>query len=187
VKRNPIVKRIALCLFIMMGFTIFLLGIKAPPGAEINQKLLPKIKEAKSKLQMGLNTWNAEYLKNARDIFLNVLVKEKRENVYLFYYVALCDYRLAAYYFISNNMKEAERHIEEGQKYLEKAIEADPSFGESYALYATLLGYEIALNQERAMALGFKTYEYSDDYSTRKNIHSIFGRSIFVGIYIPFF
>jgi len=30
-------------------------------------------------------------------------------------------------------------------------------------------------------------YEYSDDYSTRKNIHSIFGRSIFVGIYIPFF
>ena len=30
-------------------------------------------------------------------------------------------------------------------------------------------------------------YEYNDDYSTRKNIHSIFGRSIFVGIYIPFF
>lgn len=30
-------------------------------------------------------------------------------------------------------------------------------------------------------------YKYSDDYSTRSNIHSIFGRSIFVGIYIPFF
>jgi hypothetical protein len=30
-------------------------------------------------------------------------------------------------------------------------------------------------------------YEYSDDYSTRKNIHSIFGRSFFIGIYIPFF
>lgn len=31
------------------------------------------------------------------------------------------------------------------------------------------------------------SYEYSDDYSTRKNINSIFGRSFFAGIYIPFF
>jgi hypothetical protein len=30
-------------------------------------------------------------------------------------------------------------------------------------------------------------YEYSSDYSSRNNTHSIFGRSIFVGIYIPFF
>lgn len=30
-------------------------------------------------------------------------------------------------------------------------------------------------------------YEYSSDYSVRSNNYSIFGRSIFVGIYIPFF
>jgi len=30
-------------------------------------------------------------------------------------------------------------------------------------------------------------YEYSDDYSIRKNRCSIFGRSVFIGIYIPFF
>ncbi|MGB6867387.1 MAG: carboxypeptidase-like regulatory domain-containing protein [Candidatus Aminicenantaceae bacterium] len=30
-------------------------------------------------------------------------------------------------------------------------------------------------------------YEYSSDYSMRSNTYSIFGRSIFVGIYIPFF
>lgn len=30
-------------------------------------------------------------------------------------------------------------------------------------------------------------YEYSSDYSVRNNTYSIFGRSIFVGIYIPFF
>lgn len=30
-------------------------------------------------------------------------------------------------------------------------------------------------------------YEYSDDYSIRKNRYSIFGRSVFIGIYIPFF
>ena len=30
-------------------------------------------------------------------------------------------------------------------------------------------------------------YEYSSDYSVRSNSYSIFGRSIFIGIYIPFF
>jgi len=30
-------------------------------------------------------------------------------------------------------------------------------------------------------------YEYSDDYASRKDQQSIFGRSIFVGIYLPFF
>jgi hypothetical protein len=30
-------------------------------------------------------------------------------------------------------------------------------------------------------------YEYSSDYSLQSNTYSIFGRSIFVGIYIPFF
>jgi len=30
-------------------------------------------------------------------------------------------------------------------------------------------------------------YEYDDDYSTRKNIYSIFGRSVFIGVYFPFF
>jgi len=30
-------------------------------------------------------------------------------------------------------------------------------------------------------------YEYSSDYSVRNNSYSIFGRSIFLGIYIPFF
>ena len=30
-------------------------------------------------------------------------------------------------------------------------------------------------------------YEYSSDYSVRNNSYSIFGRTIFVGIYIPFF
>jgi len=133
---------------------------KAPLKTEFNKKLIQKIKEAKSKLQMGWNTWNPEFIKNAKDIFLNLLMKEKGENVYLLYYIALCNYRLATYYFATNSTKEAEIFNTEGQKYLEKAIEVDPSFGELYALYATLLGYEIALHQEKAMALGFKTFEY---------------------------
>lgn len=154
---NLITKYIASCLFIMLGFISSML---AQETADIDQNLIEKIKEAKSKLQMGLDTWNLEFLNNARDIFLNLLVKEKRGNAYFFYYVALSDYRLATYYFTSNNMKEAERYVIEGQKYLEKALEAAPSFGESYALYATLLGYEIALHQDIAMELGVKSYEY---------------------------
>jgi len=156
-KRNLIAKCIALCLFIMLGYASSLLAQRTP---DIDQNIIEKIKEAKSKLQKGLDTWKPEFLKNARDIFLNLLVKEKGGNAYFFYYVALCDYRLATYYFTSNNMKEVERFTGEGQKYLEKAMEADPSFGEPYALYATLLGYEIALHRERAMALGAKSYEY---------------------------
>ena len=135
-------------------------GTNNHPGPELDQKLIQKIKEAKSMLQTGINTWNIESLKNARDLFLNLLVKEKEENQYLFYYVALCDYRLATYYFTSTKMKEAEIYIMEGQKYLEKAMDADPSFGESFALYASLLGFEIAIHPEEAMALGFRSNEY---------------------------
>jgi hypothetical protein len=30
-------------------------------------------------------------------------------------------------------------------------------------------------------------YEYSSDYSVRNDSYSIFGRTIFIGIYLPFF
>jgi len=162
-KRNQIIKWVALCFFILLLSMGLLLAHKRtsnPPAPDLNQKLIQKIKEAKLKLQIGLNTWKPEPLKNARDMFLNLLVKEKDDNVYLLYYVALCDYRLATYYLTLTKMKEAEIYTMEGQKYLEKAMEADSSFGESFALYATLLGFEIAINQERAMELGFRSYEY---------------------------
>jgi len=162
-KRNRIIKWPALSLFILLYSMSPLLaqkGTNDPSVQDLDQILIQKIKEAKSMLQMGVNTWNMESLKNARDLFLNLLVKEKEENAYIPYYVALCDYRLVTYYFTSAKMKEAEIYTMEGQKYLEKAMEADPSFGESFALYAALLGFEIALNQEKAMELAFKSYEY---------------------------
>lgn len=161
--RSRIIKWTAFCFFILLFSMSLLLaqkGTNNPPAPDLGQKLIQKIKEAKSMLQTGINTWSMESLKNARDLFLNLLIKEKGENPYLLYYVALCDYRLATYYFTLAKTKEAEIYIMEGQKYLEKAMDADPSFGESFALYASLLGFEIALNQEKAMELGFKSYEY---------------------------
>jgi tetratricopeptide (TPR) repeat protein len=88
-------------------------------------------------------------------------MRQKAENIYLHYYIALADYRLATFYFSSNNKEEAERYNSDGQKYLEKAMEKDPSFGESFSLYSFLLGYEIAFHPERAMSLGPKSLEYS--------------------------
>jgi tetratricopeptide (TPR) repeat protein len=162
-KRNRILKWSTFSLFILLYSMSSLpaqKGTNNPSVQDPEQMLIQKIKEAKSILQEGVNTWNMESLKNARDLFLNLLVKEKEENVYLPYYVALCDYRLATYCFTSAKMKDAEIYIMEGQKYLEKAMEADPSFGEPFALYAALLGFEIALDQEKAMELGFRSYEY---------------------------
>jgi|GEM_PF-555773 len=133
---------------------------RAPLETDLNQKLIQKIETAKSKLQTGFDTWNPEILKEARDSFLYLLLKSKEEKVYLLYYIALCNYRLNTYYLSSNNTEEAEMYNAEGQKYLEKAMEVEPSFGELYALYAILLGHEIALHQEKAMLLGLKIYEY---------------------------
>lgn len=128
--------------------------------ADAGQKFIQKIKEAKSKLQKGINTWHPEPIKEARNLFLHLLIKNREENVYLLYYLALCDYRITAYYLASNQMDEAEKYNAEGQKYLEKAMAADPSLGELYALYAISLGCEIAFHEEKAMTLGFQIFEY---------------------------
>jgi len=49
-------------------------------------------------------------------------------------------------------------------------------------LIVTYFGITNILNNKNILR-----YEYSDNYSIRKNRHSIFGRSIFIGVYIPFF
>ncbi len=128
---------------------------------EQSAKFIQALEEAKAKLQAGLNTWNVELLKESRNLFLNLFMRQKGENAYLHYYISLADFRLTTFYFSSNNKEEAERYNSEAQKYLEKAMEIDPNFGESFALYSFLLGYEIALHPERAMSLGPKSFEYS--------------------------
>ena len=135
---------------------IFLILIVPFFNAELNQKIV----EAKSILKRGLNNWNPKLLKDARDLFLNILLGEKDENVYILYYIALCDYRLTTYYVATEKKEEVEIYSKEGQKYIEKAIESDPSFGELYALYASLFGVEIILHPEKAIVIGLKIPEY---------------------------
>ena len=57
-------------------------------------------------------------------------------------------------------MDEATQHLTEAQKHLEKAMELKPSWGEPYALYASLLGFEIALDWNKAMTLSSEIYEF---------------------------
>jgi tetratricopeptide (TPR) repeat protein len=97
-------------------------------------------------------------MKKARERFLGLLMKEK-ENFYLLYYLALSDYRLTNYFIINGKMEEAEVYVQEGQAYLEKAIEIDPECGELYALKASLMGFDIALHQDRAMSLGLQIFQ----------------------------
>jgi tetratricopeptide (TPR) repeat protein len=122
--------------------------------------LVESVQDAKAKLQAGINTWDLELLKTARDRFINCLMKAKSENAFILYHIALADYRLITFYLSSKANEDAEKSLAEAQKYLEKATTVDPSFGEADALYGYLLGFEIALHPEKAMSLGMSSFGY---------------------------
>jgi tetratricopeptide (TPR) repeat protein len=132
----------------------------AVPSVEIDSIVKKQIIEAKGLLKKGVDTWNPDLMKKARDRLLGLVVREKNEGLYPLYYIALCDYRLATYYLTLAEMDKAEPYIKEGQNYLKKAMELNPEFGELDAFYAYMLGFEIALNPEKAMSLGFQIYQY---------------------------
>ncbi|MCJ7588794.1 MAG: tetratricopeptide repeat protein [Candidatus Aminicenantes bacterium] len=118
------------------------------------------LEEAKSKLQEGVNGWNQAPLESSRNLFLALLLKNSEPNGFLLNYLALVDYRLAAFHLSAGNAAEGERYVSEGQQYATKAVDANPSFGEPYALYAFLLGLELAFHPDRAMTLGMKSSEW---------------------------
>lgn len=130
------------------------------PVSGFASDILERVEKAKAELKKGTDTWNVEKTNEARDMFLNLLMEEKSEDVYLNYYIALCNFRLTAYYVSMGSMLEARRCTQDAKKYLEKVMESDPSWGEPHALYALLLSFEIALDREKAMSLGVKAYEY---------------------------
>jgi imidazolonepropionase-like amidohydrolase len=130
------------------------------PSTAMSPATREKIIRAKETLKKGVNTWDPALMKKARDGLLNIIAKDKNGSFYPFYYTALCDYRLATYYLTLAQMYKAGPYIKEGQDYLKKIMELNPDFGELDAFYAYMLGFEIALNPEKAMSLGFQTYQY---------------------------
>jgi len=141
------------------------------------------IQAAKAELQAGVNTWDLERLKRARDLFINCLMKAKADNAYILYHIALADYRMITFYLSSANNPEAEKFLIEAQKYLEKAMAADSSFAEAGALYGYLLGFEIAFHPEKAMSLGMASFDYSAKALAKDpenpRIHLLKGISLF--------
>jgi imidazolonepropionase-like amidohydrolase len=132
----------------------------ASPPAEIDSTVRTQIVAAKELLKKGVDTWNPDLMKKSRDRLLGLMAKKKNENLYLLYYIALCDYRLATYYLTLAQMDKAEPYIKEGQDYLKKGMEMNPEFGELDAFYAYMLGFEIALKPEKAMSLGMQSFQY---------------------------
>jgi tetratricopeptide (TPR) repeat protein len=128
--------------------------------ADIEPDAKAKIIEAKEFLKKGVDTWNSDLMKTARDRLIGLVARGKNESLYPMYYIALCDYRLATYYLTLAQMDKAGPYIKEGQDYLQKAMETNPDLGELDAFYAYMLGFEIALAPEKAMALGLQIYQY---------------------------
>lgn len=97
------------CLIVCMSF----LSVQAP-ASSFDPDVVEKIIKAKALMKKGVDSWDPEWLKKAREQFLGLLAKDKQENLYLFYYVALCDYRLANYFLISSEMEKVEPYLKEG-------------------------------------------------------------------------
>ena len=126
----------------------------------VGQDAVQKIIQARDKLQEGWNTWNPETMKAARDQILYLILQDKGNSVDLYYYAALSEYRLVVHAFSAGRTDEAGTSVAQARKYLEKTMELQPAWGEPYAMYGTLLGYEIALNPSRGMELGMQTFSY---------------------------
>jgi tetratricopeptide (TPR) repeat protein len=152
---------------------------QAARGAPLSQEM----QKAKAELQAGVNTWSLELFQSARDRFINCLMKAERENAYILYHIALADYRLVTFYLSSKANEDAGKSLQEAQKYLDKAMAVDPSFGESLALYGFLLGFEIGLHPEKAMTLGMASFDYSaravEKDPENPRIHLLKGISLF--------
>ncbi len=134
----------------ILVFSLFLVFAEIPE----------KFEEAKSLLQKGVEEWNSEDMEKARSMLLNMILAEKKENPYLYYYLSLADYRLLNYYFARKGKEKAQRFLDEGLNYLEKALKKQSSDGEFDALYASFLGIKINLKPEEAMFLGMEIERY---------------------------
>jgi imidazolonepropionase-like amidohydrolase len=127
---------------------------------ELDSNTRTQIIEAKQILKTGVNVWDPELMKKARDILLGLMARGHSKAIYPLYYIAMCDYRLATYYLTLGQLDNAAPFIKESQNYLKKAMEMNPELGELDAFYAYMLGFQIALDPEKGMSLGFETYKY---------------------------
>jgi len=146
------IQKISVIIIIAAGLSTAAAAPPPPGGADILA--------AKSALQEGVNTWEGDKLSRARDLFLGLLGDAGGHETYIQYYVAVCDYRLAAHAMLGSDTATVERCTAEARRYLEEIMRARPEWGEPYALYASMLGYEIALHMDRAMELAFQIEDY---------------------------
>ena len=61
--------------------TISSIYTRTAPFPEIDPATAQKIKEVKERIKKGVDTWDPELMKEARDKLLGLLVREKQENL----------------------------------------------------------------------------------------------------------
>ncbi len=144
------------------GLVVLSLSAALPlPAQDIKDPgVLQALKDAKAKLQVGLNAWSEEQILAARDGFLKACVLNKSDQADLLYYVALVDYRLTSYYLSAGKNAETERFALEGKQYAQKAMSLGPKSGEPDALYASLIGMQLSVHPEDAMTLGMESFQF---------------------------
>ncbi len=137
----------------------------APAGATQTLKdpaALKAFLQARTKLQSGVDDWDAKLMAEGRDLLLGCLGRVEPENPYLLYYAGLAEYTLATWYFAAEDMAECDKRIAEGKAYLEKAMTTAPGLGEPMALYGYLLGLEAANHQDLTFIFRTDIFDYFD-------------------------
>lgn len=140
--------------------------------------------KAYAELQKGVDTWDAATLGQARDLFLGLLVEHREPAGLLAMSVGLADLRLATCHL--THSAAAERFVAEGTSYLERAMKADPKSGLAVALYASILGLDIALHPDQAMTLGMESFSAMSRAASLEpdnpRVHLLQGQSL---LYVP--
>jgi len=130
------------------------------PPHRLDGASVDKLTRAIGLLKTGNDTWELKPMQEAKNLILMILASGHEENVYPLYYLGLCNYRLITLFFSRQQTADAEKCLIEAKECLGKAMRVSTKFAELEALYATLLGYEIALHPEKAPQLGIQSIQY---------------------------
>ncbi len=188
--RRPDKLRRAVVKAAVAGFlaAIFLWLLVPDTGrADVGQEpLRAALGKAYAELQKGVDTWDAATLGRARDLFLGLLVERREPAAVLAMSVGLADLRLATFHLTRSANAAAERFVDEGKSYLDRAMKADPKSGLSVALYGSILGLDIALHPDQAMTLGMESFSAMARGASLEpenpRVHLLQGQSL---LYVP--
>ena len=110
----------------------------------------------KHQLHQAVHKWTDTALLGARAYFERLLTDHSKTWL-VHYYIGLADYRLASYFFATNNTDQAKQYIDDGIEHLKKCLDAKEKFADAHSLLSSLYGNKIGMNPFLGMTLGPKS------------------------------